>query len=131
VSCTGSVCRTELDFITALRRRGSGACCGPLLTLALVTRRLETMETALAHSERAGEVLWAGFVRGDDPPFRFALCAGHWLDIGFTIQIRAIRLQQLIWRNESINLLRQVCQEAGWDPKEISNMMTWQRVLLT
>ncbi len=123
--------QTELDFVLAMRGRTPAQCCGPLVTLPLIGYRLELLEASF-HSPRALAVLWDGLVESaTDDRLMFRLCVAHWLDLSYLAGFHGHRCSRRDWMGEAATLLKQVCRGAGWDAKEIANMMVWQRVRLT
>jgi len=128
--CTGTGTQTELEFVHALRTRAAGRCCGPAVILPLVAYRIEVLESAF--TSRAHELLWDGLVPvEDDDRLLFRLCAAHWMDLSYLVAMRGRDQHRGDWLGESVTLLKQICQGAGWDLKEVGNMMQWQRVALT
>ena len=77
------------------------------------------------------EQLWANTVDDGVLDLTFALCATHWLDLSYLSGIHAYQSGREEWFDEATTLLHQITRAAQWDPKEISNMARWQRVLLT
>lgn len=115
-----------MDFVASLVGR-SGECRGPLLQLSFSGYRLEVLEESLRTADR----LWDGFDGDSGGLLAFSLCAAHWMDLSYLSGVRAREYHRLDWFNEASALLRQICEVARWDEKEISNMLTWQRVQLT
>ncbi len=133
MQCVGTGAQTEFEFIRSLRdrgREGFGECRGPLLTLTLSGHGLQTLEDSLM-SCGAHETLWSGFQRSAAADMAFTLCAAHWMDISHVAGNHARQYQRTDWFAEASSLLKRTLHTAGWDPKEIANMVAWQRVQLT
>lgn len=131
MGCVGTGTITELDFIASMANRGADQCRGPIVDLSFSAVRLDTLETAF-DSDQASGLLWGGLVhRTDGAWLTFGLCAIHWMDLASLVGVRARQYVRGDWMAEASILLNQVCEQAGWDPKEISNLLTWQRVQLT
>lgn len=126
-TCVGAGRQTEFEYIVSLRGREPGTCRGPLLGIVIGPRRLEILERAVPE---AHDLLWDSFEPYLDQMF-FVLCAGHWMDLAYFCGLRARQNRNGEWFAEANALLDQMFAEARWDPKEISNMVTWQRVQLT
>ncbi len=135
--CTPSMAAaTEYEFVTSLAGRAPGQCHGPAVTLFLSGYRLELLEEAL-HSRQALDRLWDGFEPyeiawdGRDDKLAFRLCAAHWFDLSRRAgQVALISARRDLFGVAGV-LLHEVLTGAGWDPKEVANMVTWQRVQLT
>jgi hypothetical protein len=127
VGCTGTGAITEFDFIKSTRDRSPEECRGPLVALSLTGHRLDTLEQSF-HSQRAHELLWNAY---DPDPLTdrvtFKLCAAHWMDLSYLAGMRARLIGRREWMSEASALLKEVCQGARFDPKEIANMIAWQR----
>ncbi len=131
MQCRGTSSITEWQYVHQLHGRQGGSCCGPLVTLPLVDGRLDRLEEGL-QSEMASRLLWSGLVDAlEVNPRMFRLCAVHWMELCYLISNHAHTSRRRDWWGEASLLLRQICAGAGWDPKEIANMMMWQRVRLT
>lgn len=120
---------TELEFVHALADR-SESCRGPMLRLAFSPIRAYSLETAF-ESPKATELLWEGHHVDGNLGVHFSLCAAHWIDLCALVWMRSQQYRRRDWRSEADHLLRDVCQAAGWDPKEIVNMFAWQHSQLT
>ncbi len=129
MGCVGTEKVTEFEFINSVRGRSSGECRGPLLALSFTGLTLETLEESFV-SYPAYALLWSGFTPSDGL-ITFSLCAAHWMDLSYLAGINGRRHDRADWFNVASLLLRQLLDAAGWDAKEISNMVTWQRVQLT
>lgn len=123
---------SELDFVRALRDRSRefGACRGPLLRLSFGAYRLATLEDTF-DSAAAHDLLWAGFHPEHLDAMDFTLCAVHWMDLSCLIWYRSHQAGRSDWHANADQLLRDTCNAAGWDPKEIENMFAWQQARLT
>ncbi len=122
---------TELDYILSLRDRQPAGCCGPLITLPVIGYRVELLETSF-QSPAASALLWDGMLPNHDgDPLQFRLCAAHWMDLCYLCGMQGRRTNRRDWIGEATVLIKQVSTGAGWDAREIANMMMWQRVLLT
>lgn len=123
---------SELQFVLALhtRSREIGECRGPVLGLELPPVRCLTLEQ-IFDSKVAMDVLWAGHRSDQLYGSTFSLCAAHWLDLAALMWMRAQQQRRVDFYDEADTLLRDVCALAGWDPKEIVNMFSWQYTRLT
>lgn len=131
MSCTSTpTAMTELEFVQTLATRSVGQCAGPGLTLALQSYRVITLET-IFHSDLATALLWDGYRCEGRTGTHFDLCAAHWLDLCALTWMRSQQYRKRDWHAEADQLLRDLCEQAGWDPKEIVNMFSWQRTQLT
>lgn len=102
-----------------------------MVLLAFSAVRLHALEEAF-QSQRASELLWGALVpRSDGDWLTFLLCAVHWMELASLIAVRAHQYLRGDWLSESSALLHEICDAAAWDPKEIANLLTWQRVQLT
>jgi len=130
MGCEGTGPLTEFEYIASLRNREPDQCRGPRLGLAFSAWGLQTLEDSLC-SEDAEELLWSGFepVAGDRVVF--ILCAAHWMDLSYRSGVNGRTLGRPDWFSAGSNLLVHILAAAKWDPKEITNMVTWQRVQLT
>jgi hypothetical protein len=144
--CTPTHDLTELDFVLSLttRTKEIGECRGPLLELALWNWRALTLEH-IFDSPAASDILWAGMQEQDisvTKGFRpakkfgsgiihFSLCAAHWVDLACLCWMRSRQHRDPEFKAEADQLLRDTCEAAGWDEKEIGNMFAWQRARLT
>lgn len=122
----------ELEFVLSLttRQRAIGQCRGPLLRIAFWPYRVFVLEHVL-DSKIASDLLWDGFCDDGCKELRFELCGAHWMDLASLCQVRADQYRRVDWSAQAGQLLRDVCQAAGWDEKEILNMIVWQRERLT
>ncbi len=134
--CTGvteTINKTsELEFVQSLVTRDDTleACKGPLLRLAFSPWRTLTLETAF-DSPVATDLLWDGHHLDGILGVHFTLCAAHWIDLCALVWMRSRQQRRSDWHGEADQLLRDVCDTAGWDPKEIVNMFSWQHSQLT
>lgn len=137
MSCTATSDTSELDFVLALHTRTKelGECRGPLLALNLAEDRVFTL-AKIFQSRSADDLLWAGH-RGEEQRWLgpgmllFQLCGAHWLDLACLVWMRCQQQDSVEIFMEAEHLMREVCQTAGWDAKEIVNMFQWQRARLT
>ncbi len=133
MQCTKSeiAAATEFEFIRALSEREPGQCLGPLVTVSLSGFRLVALEEALL-APLAVDLLWAGYRPPDTScGLAFRLCAAHWFDLSYTAGINARQHLREDWFDTADDLLRRTLACAGWDAKEIANMVNWRRLSLT
>lgn len=130
--CTPTETKGELEFVQALltRSRVEGQCRGPLLRLAMWSWRVLTLEQ-IFDSPAASDVLWQGVHDDGIMGIHFSLCAAHWLDLACLCWMRAHTQDRADFNAEAEQLLRDVCDTAGWDAKEIVNMFAWRHARLT
>lgn len=107
-------------------------CRGPLVNLSFTEMEISTLGASLM-SEVAQEFLWSKRVFGEELLDRmmFSLCCAHWLDVAWLGGMNALRWGRKDWMAEASSLTDWVMLGADWDRKEMSNMLTWQRVPLT
>lgn len=131
MSCTATPDTGELSFVLALhtRTKAGAECRGPLVTLSLLDRVF--IFDQIFDSPTASALLWSGYDQDASLGFRFGLCAAHWLDLACLIWMRSQQQDRVEFYLEADQLLREVCQQAGWDAKEIVNLFQWQRARLT
>ncbi len=121
---------TELTFVQALAGRGESQCVGPGIELALEPYRV-TFLSVIFGSHLANALLWGGHRTNGPMGLHFHLCAAHWLDLCALTWLRSRQYRSKAWHVEADRLLRDLCEHAGWDPKEIVNLFAWQRTQLT
>lgn len=131
VGCSGSDERmTEMDFVRASVDRQPGQCLGPLLGLWFEWSRLDILADVSLGS-RAYDRLRDGFEQTvSDQEIMFSLfsqCAAHWFDLAMLVGLGARLNEHPSWASEAATLVHQTCTNAGWDVKEISNLLHWQR----
>lgn len=129
MGCVGTARQSEFEFIASLRDRQPEDCRGPLFPLGFSGYRLELLEESLLLAE-ARDRLWDGYLPGREE-VAFVLCAAHWMDLSYISGVCAQHQRRADWFDTASALLRQIFLAARWDPKEIANMVTWQRVQLT
>lgn len=136
MACTPTHDLTELDFVLSLttRTKEIGECRGPVLDLGLWNWRALTLEH-IFDSPAASDILWAGMhedrLRKRLGFIHFSLCAAHWVDLACLCWMRSRQYRDADFKAEADQLLRDTCEAAGWDEKEIGNMFAWQRARLT
>ena len=132
MTCTPTDAHTEMEFVHSLttRSREVGECRGPLLRIALWSGRVVELQR-IFHSRIADELLWSGVHPDGALGIHFSLCAAHWVDLAALCWVRARGQAKREWAVEALRLLRDVCQVAGWDAKELSNMLSWHGARLT
>ena len=132
MSCTAGASCTELQFVTALGARDSLSwnCIGPAVTLTLTGHEVRVIGSAV-HSPVAFRMLIDNQDPGIDGDPQFTLCAVHWLDLAGLAGVHGRLYQRSRWLAVAAALVRRVCRHAGWDPKEISNLLGWQQIQLT
>lgn len=132
MSCTPTSTPTELDFVQALYSRLSTdySCAGPLVHMSLWPWRVFTLERIFDNAE-ASDLLWSGFLSDGYVGVHFSLCAAHWMDLACLTWIRATQSGRPDSASEAQALAQDLCFSAGWDVKEIVNMLAWRRARLT
>jgi hypothetical protein len=126
--CSGSEHLTELNLVRALYARdGAEPCAGPLLTIAISGRRLELLYESLLTSALHGKLQSALDLYYPNG-IAYRLCAAHWIDVTYTAGCQAQICDRPDWQLGATLLIRQICSEGGWDPKELSNLLAWRRV---
>lgn len=130
--CLPTETPTELEFIQALvrRRRVINECQGPLLRIAMWPYRVFLLESIL-DSSIASDMLWSGHCNDGCMGVHFELCGAHWMDLVILCEVRAFQYNRRDWQAEAEQLHIDVCRAGGWDPKEMLNMIMWQRERLT
>lgn len=125
------VCRdaghcTEIDFVASLRERDHD-CRGPLLEIALPEPHFIGIGDSLAVSDR----LWAAAATATDDTVTFSLCAAHWMDLSYFTGVSGVVNGRPDWSLIANDLLCAILRAAGWDFKEMSNLLAWRRAQLT
>jgi hypothetical protein len=128
MSCAGSTPVTELQFATVLRDgdRDLFDCCGPTLTLPFTAITVAVLEDAF-NSPVAHDLLWSGYCPQYLDEIVFTLCVGHWMVLACLAGTRGRVYQRHDWVGAATALLTRICVSAGWDIKELVNMLSWQR----
>lgn len=130
MACLPSQTCNELEFVSALLSRAHGQCRGPLMRFAFGPYRVFALEHIM-DSAVASDVLWDGF-QGEGPDgVHFELCAAHWVDLAALCELRSLQYRRVDWHETAESLMDKLCASAGWDPKEISNMIAWKSERLT
>jgi len=118
---------TELDFVASLTGRNHG-CRGPLLSITLPQPHITGIGDSLA--TRADQ-FWSAASPATGDSFTFTLCAAHWLDLSYLCGISGTLNGRRDWFNIATDLLNAILRSAGWDPRELSNLLAWRRGQLT
>lgn len=121
----------ELEFFGQFRRRQDGCCLGRLIKFSLGSGSIYQLERSFEGSPRHSDLLWSGFVGDHHVGIIFELCAAHWFDLIWFIGLMAFRHRRRDWAGQSGSLLRDLCYAAGWDEKEVSNVITSMGARLT
>lgn len=130
MACLPTETRGELEFVQALHDREAGRCRGPLLRLGFWPYRIFVLEHIL-DSQEASDILWDGFREDGCVGVHFELCGAHWLDLATLCAVRSRQYRRKDWVGEAEILMREICQSAQWDVREMANMFAWQRQRLT
>lgn len=125
MACVGSDKITEYDFVTKLDSRRFEDCLGPLVALAFTGYRLSVLEESL-DVPGAHECFWEGYIPADSCRLTFRFCAIHWMDLAYLAGTRARQQRRSDWWGEANVLLKETCEAADWDVKEISNLLRWR-----
>lgn len=118
---------TELDFVASLAGRNHD-CRGPLLPITLPQPHIEGIGDSLAVR---GDTFWSSSTPAAGNSFTFTLCAAHWLDVSYLCGISGTLNGRRDWFNIATELLNAILRTAGWDPREMSNLLAWRRAQLT
>jgi hypothetical protein len=86
-----------------------------------------TLEQAI-NSQRATDVLWDGLALASSDRVTFALCGAHWMDLSYLAGLHGRLQGRRDWSAEGSALLKDICTSAGWDVKEIANMIVWRNL---
>ncbi len=127
-----TVCRdagrtSELDFVASLNGRNHD-CRGPLLSLTLPQLHITGIGDSLAGRD---DKLWSAADSTIGDCVTFTLCAAHWLDLSYLTGISGTLNSRRDWFLIATDLLHRILRSAGWDPKEMSNLLAWHRAQLT
>lgn len=127
MSCTPDERTSELDFARSLTTRTSDECSGPLVSMDVTSRQVCELEEIFS-SQLAVDVLWDGY-QGSEAigPLHFSICGAHWLDLVALVLLRSHQQQRQDWYWCANALVQTLCRSAGWDDKELNNMLVWQR----
>ncbi len=127
--CCGSGYIDELTFVRSLHGRKAGDCRGPLVELVFEPGRFSDVEDVLTSTAAIG-LLWSGFRPFANPSgLTFRLCAMHWLDLTGVLMAEAVAGQRSQLTIQTAALVRSIVETCGWDLREISNMLRWQRIV--
>jgi hypothetical protein len=130
VGCSGVDRSTEFEFIRQLADRRPNECRGPLIGHIFSGYTVAGLEESF-QSESAHDLLWDGFLPDCDTGLAFELCAAHWMDLACLTTARSRQHARRDWHALATFVLRETTTAAGWDLKEISNLLVWRRVPLT
>lgn len=125
MACVGKPVHTEWEFIQSLHDRKDGdECRGPVVQLAFRPFRLSELERGL-DTDADYALLWSGFVPHTAPTIglTFALCVLHWMDIAGRLMWKATESHDDAMLTDASVLVQASCRLAGFDPKEISNLL--------
>lgn len=120
----------ELEFFDQMRDRDDRCCLGPLIKLSLWSWQVYQLERII-QGARHSDLLWSGFVTDRYVGIHFELCAAHWFDLIWFAGVMAHRHRRRDWAVQSGSLLCDLCYAAGWDQKEVANLITRMGVRLT
>lgn len=130
MSCEQSASVNELEFFAQIRRRPTGHCLGQLITLSLWSWQVYQLERIFQDGPHS-ELLWSGFVDDRYVGIQYQLCAAHWFDLLWFAGLMAYRDNRRDWAVQAGSLLSDLCYVAGWDRKEVSNLITGMGARLT
>jgi len=124
--CTGIQGQTALDFyLTLMSRNKIDDCRGPIVYLELAKPVVERIVAALSALDQERIVNNAYITRMVSNPDMalFGSCAAHWLDISSLTSIVGAKIHRsdLITIGRSLSL--HLCEQAGWDHRELDNYM--------
>lgn len=131
VDCLDAGRQTELEFVHSLRGRQVGECRGPLVEIELPARLAERLEDSFCGNVAALDILTESLHVACGTSATFRLCVAHWLDLAHVSVLHGQEHRNRQWVEVADNLFQRACRTAGWDPKELSNMLVWQRAKLT
>lgn len=124
--CTGIQGQTALDFyLTLMSRNKLEDCRGPIVYLELAKTVVERIVAALSALEQERVINNAYITRMVSNPEMalFGSCAAHWLDISSLTSIVGAQIK----RNDLVSIGRSLslhlCEQAGWDHRELDNYM--------
>lgn len=129
--CEQSSSMNELEFFGRFRGREDGCCLGPVIKFSLGSWQIYQLERIFQGSSRHSDLLWSGFVGDSHAGILFELCAAHWFDLIWFIGLMAFRHRRRDWAIQSGSVLCDLCYAAGWDRKEVANLITSMGVRLT
>ena len=118
---------SEMDFVASLKGRNHD-CRGPLLSLTLPHQHVTGIGDSLAGRD---DKLWSSIDTTSGDAVTFTLCAAHWLDLSYLTGVSGTLNCRRDWFLIASELLHQILNGAGWDPKEMSNLLAWRRGQLT
>lgn len=124
--CTGIQGQTALDFyLTLVTRTSTDQCMGPIAYLELarsVAERLMSAMEAVGKEDIIGNAYITRMVNSSNRAL-FGSCAAHWLDISSITSVigAAAHRSDLVSIGRSLSL--HVCEQLGWDYRELDNYM--------
>lgn len=130
MACLPTPTHGELEFVHELVTRDLGQCRGPLLRITFRPYRVSLLELIM-NSTAASDVLWDGFQGESYHGLHFERCAAHWMDLAALCGLRAAQYRRVDWSTTADRFMENVCTTAGWDTKEIVNLIAWQGEKLT
>jgi hypothetical protein len=132
MACRQSTALSELEFVHALMGRDEELtqCKGAVIGIELWSYKVHVLEE-IFDSQVASDLLWDGFTGDGGKVITFQLCCAHWFDLAVLIELRAAQHCEPAYHHVAAQLLMALCHEAGWDPKELLNMVAWSRERLT
>jgi hypothetical protein len=111
-------------------RSPAGSCLGPEITMSLWSWQVGQLERIFQGAPHS-DLLWSGYVNVKSVGLEFQLCAAHWFDLVWYAGLAAFRDNRRDWAAQSGMLLTDLCLAAGWDHKEVANLITNMGARLT
>lgn len=115
---------SEFEFVQAMIGRRVTECLGQTVTLTLGKFILDDLDDVLfaCHMGDLHSRLWDGYVDENHGRFTFTLCAGHWMVVA--------AYAGTVDRNRPADrpgdgILWMTIKAAGWDHKEVANLLSW------
>jgi hypothetical protein len=132
MACQSTGALGELDFAHSLLSRDHDLndCTGSLIMMGFWSYQVFLLEH-IFESKSASDLLWAGFTGDGADCVQFELCCAHWFDLAVLVELRAAQHRRKDWADQAARLFQCLCALAGWDAKELLNMVAWTRERLT
>jgi hypothetical protein len=122
--CKGVQGQTLLDFYLSLSERQVPTdCCGPLIYMEMPGTVVQKVAQVLSLVDKKELIANAYIASITNNSAKFGSCAAHWLDMSAITTVIGARLYRndLSLIGHSLAVL--LCEQAGWDYKELDNYL--------
>lgn len=115
---------SELEFIQTSGSGETNQCRGQIVGISLDIRAANYVADFF-HSAGLGPLFMGGLTNRNETTARFDFCVRHWFDFTSLLYGRAKQESNPYWEQAAKRLYRGACQAAGWDYRELENMVGW------